>query len=91
MKELNDNHSTTIDKVSETVGTIQWYASDKRDTSIIAYGFFTKDPQPHDNKKGDTFKIIYRKGIYLAYKKVHRKYKFIQKERSVQALISLVH
>lgn len=53
---------------------IQWYASDKSDKSIIAYGFITENPQPSDRKSGNDYKIQYHNGRYVAMKKYGNKF-----------------
>lgn len=79
-----DSKKNNAESTSEEL-KIQWYAADKEDTSIISYGFFTKYFQPPDNKKGDDFKITYKKMQYLAYKKVGKKFEFLGKQNSLEA------
>lgn len=79
-------HNTPTDANNVlAAGKIQWYASDKSDTSIIAYGFFTENPKPTDKKKGDDFKITFKNNHYLAHKKIGKKFILIAKRNSLEA------
>lgn len=62
---------------------VQWYASDKADSNIIAYGFYTGSPRCSDRKKGDDFKITYKSGVYICFKKTDKKFKKIGSYKSL--------
>ncbi len=64
---------------------IQWYASEKSDNSIIAYGFYCENPKASDSKNGNDFKIVFKKKQYLGYKKINNKFSLIATEFSLVA------
>lgn len=77
VKEIKESKEAALEK-------IQWYASDKSDRSIIAYGFITENPGPTDNKSGDDFKITFKNSHYYVYKKIGKKFILIGRRDSLE-------